>query len=612
MSFSSHCAEYKMLDLLGACILLNRERDLDSARNNALRMFIDVSYMPENLIRLLAEYIYTMLETGKYSYLNLRKGLVKLFSHGPIPDSAMKNAVSLTDWLNYAHQTSGIARTFTNYVTAGSPRPSNLMDYDVWYSNWFRHGDRRMKGFSRQHRFSFAGLTDSGNKELVKVYILHLLGDTELSYAHVYDQLLLIAMVLREMDRPALQISTIEANDYCTSKVLFRNAETGSSDKALRYVQGIAFAMYSFTHYVAIKKKLQVNNPWTYSRDAYRVRKQNIKRRAVSSYVLRQIFKVLPDLPEKYSLVFLVMFDTGLRICDACSLRRQDLIVHGKTASTGEFIITGAQLNYYNHKFNHEAVVFVSKSLAILLDAWRSTLDSNSEYMFSGFNTRSTPIHTSAVRRALQKFFAEKGIVEADGTPFHFEPHGLRHTCAVRMFEAGVPIATISAQLDHQSIAMTIRYLDSIEVETKKKNLKYLNQRGEEMILDDENSLSDEDKTQIRKARNRLRRMLLPNGICGRPELLKECPHYCTCVSGRCQYFYTNADYLPVHEAQYKEELKLIAASQSEPERLTHQKNATELKRVIDMITDHKGVQNIHEENSERRKEQGSDGYRTA
>ena len=65
--FSLHCAEYKMLDILGACVLLNRERDLNSARNNALRMFIDVSYMPEDLIRLLAEYLYTMLETGKFS-----------------------------------------------------------------------------------------------------------------------------------------------------------------------------------------------------------------------------------------------------------------------------------------------------------------------------------------------------------------------------------------------------------------------------------------------------------------------------------------------------------------------------------------------------------------
>lgn len=605
--FSLHCAEYKMLDILGACVLLNRERDLNSARNNALRMFIDVSYMPEDLIRLLAEYLYAMLETGKFSYFSLRKGLVKLFGHGPVPESALKSTAALTDWLNSSYQTTGIVQTFTDYVVGASPKPSDLMDCDIWYTNWFRHGDRRMNGASGPHRISFTALTDSENKELVKIYILHLMRDTELSYSHIYDQFLLISMALRSMNRPALKISTIEANDYCTSRVLSRNAETGSPDKAIRYVQTIAFAMYSFTHYVAIKKKLQINNPWAYAKDAYRPAKQTIKRRAVSSYVLRQIFKVLPDLPEKYSLIFLVMFDTGLRLCDACSLRKQDLIVHGKTAGSGEFIITGAQLNYYNHKFNHEAVVFVSQSLAILLDAWRSTLESNSEYMFSGFNTRSTPIHKTVVRRTLQKFFAEKGIVEADGTPFHFEPHGLRHTCAVRMLEAGVPIAAISAQLDHQSIAMTIRYLDSIDTEIKKKNLKYLNQNGEEMTSDCMENMAESDKVQIREARNRLRRMLLPNGICGRPELLEPCPHYCTCVSGRCGYFYTNADYLPVHEAQYKEELKLIASSQSEPERLTHQKNAAELRRIIDMLKEKKGEQTEY-----GRKEQTPDGHRPA
>ena len=41
-------------------------------------------------------------------------------------------------------------------------------------------------------------------------------------------------------------------------------------------------------------------------------------------------------------------------------------------------------------------------------------------------------------------------------------PHGLRHTYAVELERAGVPVSQISKLLGHSSIAVTSRYLDHL------------------------------------------------------------------------------------------------------------------------------------------------------
>ena len=48
------------------------------------------------------------------------------------------------------------------------------------------------------------------------------------------------------------------------------------------------------------------------------------------------------------------------------------------------------------------------------------------------------------------------------GTDKRVHPHGLRHTFAVELEQAGTPVTTISKLLGHSSIAVTARYLDHL------------------------------------------------------------------------------------------------------------------------------------------------------
>jgi integrase/recombinase XerD len=63
------------------------------------------------------------------------------------------------------------------------------------------------------------------------------------------------------------------------------------------------------------------------------------------------------------------------------------------------------------------------------------------------------PVSDRYVRK-LMKHLADKAGIEK-----RVHPHGLRHTFAVELEQAGTPVSTISLLLGHSSIAVTARYL---------------------------------------------------------------------------------------------------------------------------------------------------------
>ena len=53
-------------------------------------------------------------------------------------------------------------------------------------------------------------------------------------------------------------------------------------------------------------------------------------------------------------------------------------------------------------------------------------------------------------------------LAAAAGVEKRVHPHGLRHTFAWELEQAGVPVSVISALLGHSSIAVTARYLNHL------------------------------------------------------------------------------------------------------------------------------------------------------
>jgi integrase/recombinase XerD len=66
------------------------------------------------------------------------------------------------------------------------------------------------------------------------------------------------------------------------------------------------------------------------------------------------------------------------------------------------------------------------------------------------------PLQAQYVRLMLHRLAAAAGVEK------RVHPHGLRHTFAWELEQAGVPVSVISALLGHSSIAVTARYLNHL------------------------------------------------------------------------------------------------------------------------------------------------------
>jgi site-specific recombinase XerD len=66
------------------------------------------------------------------------------------------------------------------------------------------------------------------------------------------------------------------------------------------------------------------------------------------------------------------------------------------------------------------------------------------------------PVSDDYVRVLLRRLAVKAGIAK------RVHPHGLRHTFAVELEAAGVPVTIISKLLGHSSVAVTARYLDHL------------------------------------------------------------------------------------------------------------------------------------------------------
>lgn len=136
-----------------------------------------------------------------------------------------------------------------------------------------------------------------------------------------------------------------------------------------------------------------------------------------------------------------VLFSTGIRISELCSLRRSDVDLYD-----GTILIFG--------KGAKERLIQIGSSDVLqLLIQYQQTFYREIEQTGRFFvNPDASPLSDQSVRRMLKKYCALSGI------DLHITPHMFRHTFATSLLEADVDIRYIQEMLGHSSINVTEIY----------------------------------------------------------------------------------------------------------------------------------------------------------
>ena len=144
-----------------------------------------------------------------------------------------------------------------------------------------------------------------------------------------------------------------------------------------------------------------------------------------------------------------LMFSTGARISEICSLRRNDVSIENQSVK-----IYG--------KGSRERIVYIGNTdvINILCTYLRVTKNFSGEYLF--INRLSKRLSEQSLRYALYNYTRKAGITQ------HITPHMFRHSFATMMLDKSVDIRYIQNILGHSSITTTQIYTH-VSVEKQKE-----------------------------------------------------------------------------------------------------------------------------------------------
>ena len=395
-----------------------------------------------------------------------------------------------------------------------------LFERDVWEIGCFHLPDYRINRNCVMREFSFRDIPSEHNKRLVKRFVEYKLLHTEIAKNTIHSHLQHLKHIVRFLgDCPVEKI---------TPNVMerFLQTMTPASDSANQHL----YSLLDFFE-TGITLGLWTNAPFPIH-PFVRPRTYQLRAHRISDFVLQQIFEHLDALPHTVALLFLVLYYTGMRFTEACTIK-----VNCLHQNQGNYII-----RFYQTKMRKECLNPIPQHLyELLLEQQRKLLKSSPDGIWLLPNQNGEPYKSYGFRKQMNRIIEAYHIVEADGQLFHFHSHALRHTFAMRLIQNDIPFATVQKLLHHASPEMTLCYAKIDEATRKKRYLDFCQKiRPRQKPLSGQEKEIDDDMRWM----HHVMHQILPNGFCCLPTELGVCPHANACLF--CESFYTTKEFLPV------------------------------------------------------------------
>jgi site-specific recombinase XerD len=171
---------------------------------------------------------------------------------------------------------------------------------------------------------------------------------------------------------------------------------------------------------------------------------------AVVSYLTRAEVDALLASPDRKTwagrrdhALMLLAVQTGLRVSELAALRREDVVLD-----------SGAHVRCYG-KGRKERCTPLTKQTVKVVRVWVRTSHGRPQDPLFPSRGSNRQLTRSAIWRLIAKHAAANAISCPSLTDKRTTPHTLRHSCAMRLLESGVDLATIALWLGHASLQST-------------------------------------------------------------------------------------------------------------------------------------------------------------
>ena len=292
--------------------------------------------------------------------------------------------------------------------------------------------------------------------------------------------------------------------------------------------------------------------------------------------------------PEEMRPLYILLRETGWRGTDILDLRYDNCLDYTWNKEEGKYVpylcgeITKTGIPLLKIPIREDVAEMLEglKKEAVV----KSTERNNPErYLFNTYEGVNTglPYSKQAFAKAVQDMINRKGILDADGKPYHFKTHALRHTRATEYAEQGMPIGVIQRMLGHCSLQMSLHYARVSEnvlykkwKETEALGILHLsaNPPGKAQGAVPTGEVSYEH---VRKGLDAVR---VPFGVCFKPSKLPCKTQLKHCLE--CASFCSTRE----NESEYREEIKRVGAQIALGERLGRSEWVVKNREYLELL----------------------------
>lgn len=292
--------------------------------------------------------------------------------------------------------------------------------------------------------------------------------------------------------------------------------------------------------------------------------------------------------PAEMQPLYVLLRETGWRGTDVLDLRYDNCLDYVWDKEEGRYVpylcgeITKTGIPLLKIPIRDDVAEMVEglkKEAAV-----KSTERNNPErYLFNTYKGVNTglPYSKPAFAKAVQEMIDRKGILGADGEPYHFRTHSLRHTRATEYAEQGMPIGVIQRMLGHCSLQMSLHYA-RVSDNVLYRKWKETDALGILRLAADPpgvtQTAAQTEGVSYEHIKKGLDAVRVPFGVCFKPSKLPCKTQLRHCLE--CASFCSTSE----NEAEYREEIKRVGAQIALGKRLGRPEWVDKNQEYLDLL----------------------------
>lgn len=308
----------------------------------------------------------------------------------------------------------------------------------IWYMDRFQFDKSRINASSPVKSLSFINIYEKENRWYLQLYAKYLVGISDLSLSNIRNTISFISQFLKYLDGQSKKVTELEIQDIEDYVSVLDKSDIKYSTFN-RYITH----MHTFLQFLKMKNiEVLKFYPERFLKKGFSEHNE----RSVPEKTIAHLIKELPAFPEHLQLMYLILFCTGIRKSEVCTIK------------SGAFYSQGNEnwMRIYQSKMRREKVIPVPSLLVGLVNDYEKKYGiKNGEYLFK--NKKGGAFNGQTFSNQMIRECKARGIACGD---YIFRAHDYRHNLATSMYGNGVSIQGVRDYLGHSSENMTKQYID--------------------------------------------------------------------------------------------------------------------------------------------------------